>query len=290
MKIAIMTDTNSGIRADEGARMGVFVLPMPVIIEETSYLEGISIDSQTLYAAIREGKSVSTSQPSPGDVTAMWDQILAEGYDRIVYLPMSSGLSGSCHSASMLAEDYGGRVLVADNHRISVTLRESVLDALEMVQDGLSAEEICAALEAEAKQQSIYITVPSLHHLQKGGRLSASAMILGTALNIKPILTIQGEKIESFAKGRGVKQCEKKMIEAMAADVAERFSDVPAERLQICTAGTLAEPEDVEQWCAAVRKAFPNSEIYYAPLPCSIACHVGLDCRGLALSVRRSVR
>lgn len=290
MKIAIMTDTNSGISIDEGEKKGVYVLPMPVIIDGVSYLEGIEMTHETLYAAIREGRSVSTSQPSPGDVVAMWERILGDGFDQIVHLPMSSGLSSTCHNASMLAEDYEGRVFVVDNRRIAVTLREAVWDALEMVDAGLSAAEIKESLEADARQQSIYITVSSLQHLQRGGRLSTSATILGTALNIKPILTIQGDKVESFAKGHGMRQCEKKMIEYLAADVAARYADIPAERVQIATAGTLERAEDVEQWKRMVQSAFPGSRVYYAPLPCSIACHVGLDCKGIGVIIKRSAR
>ena len=271
MKIAIATDTNSGITAMEGEKLGVFVLAMPVNLEETIHYEGIDITSEQLYDAMRQHRDVSTSQPSPGQLMELWDGILAKGYDEIVYIPMSSGLSGSCQSAALFAQDYDGRVQVVDNHRISVTQKESVISALRLVEQGYDAGQIRDFLEKHAYDASIYITVDSMEYLKKGGRVTPAAATLATVLNLKPVLTIQGDKLDAFAKVRGMKLAESKMIEAIHQDRAERFKDVPESRLLIETAGTLENGE------LAVQAEFPFAKVSYANLPCSIACHVGMN-------------
>ena len=285
MKTAILTDTNSGITVEEGQIKGIYVLPMPVIIEGNCYLEGINITHEQLYQAMMNDKEVSSAQPSPGDVMAMWDAIFDDGYDEILYIPMSSSLSGSCHNAIQLALEYDSRVAVVDNHRISVTLMESVFDAKALAGKGLSAREIKAYLEEQAYQASIYITVDSLKYLKKSGRITPSAAAVASILNIKPVLSIQGEKLDLFAKTRGIRQSEKKMLEALQNDLATRFFEIPAERLQIGTAGTFEKKEDAEKWLAFVQSAFPQSSVYYFPLSCSIACHVGINALGIGVSV-----
>lgn len=277
MKIAIATDTNSGITAMEGEKLGVFVLAMPVNLEETIHYEGIDITSEQLYDAMRQHRDVSTSQPSPGQLMELWDGILAKGYDEIVYIPMSSGLSGSCQSAALFAQDYDGRVQVVDNHRISVTQKESVISALRLVEQGYDAGQIRDFLEKHAYDASIYITVDSMEYLKKGGRVTPAAATLATVLNLKPVLTIQGDKLDAFAKVRGMKLAESKMIEAIHQDRAERFKDVPESRLLIETAGTLENGELAEQWRQQVQAEFPFAKVSYANLPCSIACHVGMN-------------
>lgn len=277
MKIAIATDTNSGITAMEGEKLGVFVLAMPVNLEETIHYEGIDITSEQLYDAMREHRDVSTSQPSPGQLMELWDGILAKGYDEIVYIPMSSGLSGSCQSAALFAQDYDGRVQVVDNHRISVTQKESVISALRLVEQGYDAGQIRDFLEKHAYDASIYITVDSMEYLKKGGRVTPAAATLATVLNLKPVLTIQGDKLDAFAKVRGMKLAESKMIEAIHQDRAERFKDVPESRLLIETAGTLENGELAEHWRQQVQAEFPFAKVSYANLPCSIACHVGMN-------------
>lgn len=286
MKTAILTDTNSGITKETGEKLGIYVLPMPVIIEGKNYLEGVDITSRQLYEAIRTDKELFSSQPSPGDVMAMWDSILKDGYDEIIYIPMSSGLSGSCHNAMQLALDYGSRVQVADNHRISVTLRESVFDAKAMADQGCSAAGIKDSLEKNAYQSSIYVSVGSLKYLKRSGRITSSAAAIASLLGIRPVLTIQGEKLDLFAKVRGGRQSERKMIEAVRTDIDSRFSKVPADRLRIGTAGTFEKEEDASRWQEAVRSAFPEISVYYVPLACSIACHVGVNAAGLGVSVR----
>ena len=277
MKIAIATDTNSGITAMEGEKLGVFVLAMPVNLEETIHYEGIDITSEQLYDAMRQHRDVSTSQPSPGQLMELWDGILAKGYDEIVYIPMSSGLSGSCQSAALFAQDYDGRVQVVDNHRISVTQKESVISALRLVEQGYDAGQIRDFLEKHAYDASIYITVDSMEYLKKGGRVTPAAATLATVLNLKPVLTIQGDKLDAFAKVRGMKLAESKMIEAIHQDRAERFKDVPESRLLIETAGTLENGELAEHWRQQVQAEFPFAKVGYANLPCSIACHVGMN-------------
>lgn len=277
MKIAIATDTNSGITAMEGEKLGVFVLAMPVNLEETIHYEGIDITSEQLYDAMRQHRDVSTSQPSPGQLMELWDGILAKGYDEIVYIPMSSGLSGSCQSAALFAQDYDGRVQVVDNHRISVTQKESVISALRLVEQGHDAGQIRDFLEKHAYDASIYITVDSMEYLKKGGRVTPAAATLATVLNLKPVLTIQGDKLDAFAKVRGMKLAESKMIAAIHQDRAERFKDVPESRLLIETAGTLENGELAEHWRQQVQAEFPFAKVSYANLPCSIACHVGMN-------------
>ena len=277
MKIAIATDTNSGITAMEGEKLGVFVLAMPVNLEETIHYEGIDITSEQLYDAMRQHRDVSTSQPSPGQLMELWDGILAKGYDEIVYIPMSSGLSGSCQSAALFAQDYDGRVQVVDNHRISVTQKESVISALRLVEQGYDAGQIRDFLEKHAYDASIYITVDSMEYLKKGGRVTPAAATLATVLNLKPVLTIQGDKLDAFAKVRGMKLAESKMIEAIHHDREARFKDIPESRLLIETAGTLESEELAEHWRQQVQAEFPFAKVSYANLPCSIACHVGMN-------------
>ncbi|MGN0624642.1 MAG: DegV family protein [Oscillospiraceae bacterium] len=283
MKTAVMTDSNSGITAEEAQNLGIFVLPMPVLMDGRCYLEGIDIQQEQLYKAMKRECKVSTSQPSPGSVEAMWTSIFEAGYDEIVHIPMSSGLSGSCQSAALLAGEFGKKVYVVDNRRISITQRGAVLEAKKMADAGNTAAEIQKHLEDTAFQASIYLTVSSLKYLQMGGRLSQSAAMLGTILNIKPVLSIQGKQIDVVDKVRGIKASEQKMIGAIQKDIAERFAGISAQQLQIAIAGTLQSQEEISQWLEAVQTAFPGWTIDYSPLPCSIACHVGPGCMGIAV-------
>ena len=280
-----MTDTNSGITVQEGKENGIFVLPMPVIVDGEEFLEGETINNEQLYEALIDEKDVMTAQPLLKDLLEFWDNILEEGYDEIVYIPMSSGLSGSCHTASQFAEEYDGKIQVVDNHRISVTLRDSVYDAKKLVAKGKNGKEVKEALEANAFNSSIYITVQSLKYLKKSGRVTPTAALIATAMNIKPVLTIQGEKLDAFAKVRGMKAAYNKMIEAARTDLEERFSEYPKERLSLCVSGTFTKEEDRDEWLNRVKDEFPGYEVYYAPLSCSIACHVSVDTAGIAWTV-----
>lgn len=287
MKTAVMTDSNSGIKPEEAKELGIFSLPMPVIIDDIVYYEGKDITEEKFYEEMLSDKNITTSQPTPGDVLDMWDEILESGYDELVYIPMSSGLSASCHAAIALSDDYDGKVQVIDNHRISVTLRESVLDALEMAKDGASALEIKEKLEANAYESIIYIAVDTLKYLQRGGRITPATAALGTVLNIKPILTIQGDKLDAFAKVRGMKKCQAKMIEAINDDIANRFGNADKSRLRMGIASTLLSQEDKEEWINCVKENFPEMEpIIYDDLSFSIGCHVGPNALGVCVGLK----
>lgn len=287
MKTAVMTDSNSGITPEEGKKIGIYSLPMPVIIEGDVFYEGKNITQEEYYGAMTSGKNVTTSQPSPGDVMDMWDGILKEGYEQVVYIPMSSGLSASCHAAIQLSEEYDGKVQVVDDHRISVTMRESVLEAKWMANQGMTAEEIKKRLEENAYNSSIYIAVDTLEFLKKGGRVTAAGAAIGAVLNIKPVLTIQGEKLDAFTKVRGMKKAELKMLEAIEEDLNTRFADVDRKQLRLGAAGTFQKQEDADQWYKMVKDTFENEidDIYYDPLSFSIGCHVGPNAIGIGISV-----
>ncbi len=287
MKTAVMTDSNSGITPEEGKKIGIYSLPMPVIIEGDVFYEGKNITQEEYYGAMTSGKNVTTSQPSPGDVMDMWDGILKEGYEQVVYIPMSSALSASCHAAIQLSEEYDGKVQVVDDHRISVTMRESVLEAKWMANQGMTAEEIKKKLEENAYNSSIYIAVDTLEYLKKGGRVTVAGAAIGAVLNIKPVLTIQGEKLDAFTKVRGMKKAELKMLEAIEEDLNTRFADVDRKQLRLGAAGTFQKPEDADQWYKMVKDTFENEidDIYYDSLSFSIGCHVGPNAIGIGISV-----
>lgn len=287
MKTAVMTDSNSGITPEEGKKIGIYSLPMPVIIEGDVFYEGKNITQEEYYGAMTSGKNVTTSQPSPGDVMDMWDDILKEGYEQVVYIPMSSALSASCHAAIQLSEEYDGKVQVVDDHRISVTMRESVLEAKWMANQGMTAEEIKKKLEENAYNSSIYIAVDTLEYLKKGGRVTAAGAAIGAVLNIKPVLTIQGEKLDAFTKVRGMKKAELKMLEAIEEDLNTRFADVDRKQLRLGAAGTFQKQEDADQWYKMVKDTFENEidDIYYDSLSFSIGCHVGPNAIGIGISV-----
>lgn len=289
MKIAIATDTNSSITQKQADEHGIHLLPMPVIIDGETYLEGLNINNAQLYNAMKEHRDISSSQPSPGQLTEFWENILKDGYDQIVYIPMSSGLSNSCHNAIQFSRDYDGKIQVVDNHRISLTQEASVLSALLLAQQGLTAKEIKNYLEERAYQASIYITVDSMEYLKKGGRVTPAAAAFASVLNLKPILTIQGDKLDTYAKARGMKQAEEKMIEAIKQDRLTRFADVPDHQLRIETAGTFENEEKSEQWRQLVQSAFPSIPVSYVDLPCSIACHVGINAAGTAIMKREAL-
>ena len=280
-------DSNSGITPEEGKKIGIYSLPMPVIIEGDVFYEGKNITQEEYYGAMTSGKNVTTSQPSPGDVMDMWDGILKEGYEQVVYIPMSSALSASCHAAIQLSEEYDGKVQVVDDHRISVTMRESVLEAKWMANQGMTAEEIKKKLEENAYNSSIYIAVDTLEYLKKGGRVTAAGAAIGAVLNIKPVLTIQGEKLDAFTKVRGMKKAELKMLEAIEEDLNTRFADVDRKQLRLGAAGTFQKQEDADQWYKMVKDTFENEidDIYYDSLSFSIGCHVGPNAIGIGISV-----
>ena len=276
-RIAIMTDSNSGIMPAEASNYGIHVLPMPIIIDGTTYFEGIDITVEEFYQKQTSGSVITTSQPSPGDVTGMWDRLL-QTHDEIVFIPMSSGLSNTCQTALLLADEepYKDRVFVADNHRISVTQALSVLDAKSLAEKGLTAREIRDILEEEAMDATIYIAVDTLEYLKKGGRITAAAATLGTILKIKPVLTIQGDKLDSFAKARGMKSAFRVMVEAVKADITSRLSHLREQGLlKVGIANTMMDPDKLEEFKEEMKKNFPHMELVYFPLTMSIGTHVG---------------
>lgn len=271
-KVAIVTDSNSGITQAKGKEMGIFVLPMPFFINGELFLEDITLTQEEFYKRLGEDADISTSQPSPGDVMDLWDKALEE-YDELVHIPMSSGLSSSCETAVSLAEDYGGRVQVVNNQRISVTQERSVLDAMELRDAGKSAAEIKEILEREKFESTIYITVDTLKYLKKGGRITPAAAALGTVLNLKPVLQIQGEKLDAFAKVRGWKAAKRTMLQAIETDIKERFAGKESQ-LILGMAYTCGK-EEAAEWKAEIHSRFPEYEIMENPLSLSIACHIG---------------
>lgn len=283
MKVAIATDTNSSLTGKEAAQLGVYLLPMPVMVDGRACLEGIDITNEQLYAAMKEHKEVFSSQPSPGQLLDFWQGIFRDGWDEVVYIPMSSGLSNSCSTAIQLAKTCGGKVYVVDNHRISLTQAASVNSALELARQGKTAGEIKAWLEDRAYDASIYITVDSMEYLKKGGRVTTAAAAFATVLNLKPVLTIQGDKLDTYAKARGMQQAEQKMVEALKQDRATLFGAVPDARLRVETAGTFESEEQAARWRALVQAEFPGIPVSYVHLPCSIACHVGINAAGTGI-------
>ena len=276
-KIAILTDTNSGINPDQAARYGIHLVSMPVIIDDETYFENESIFQDEFFQRLREGACVSTSQPAPGVLMDCWEGLL-ERYDEIIYLPMSSGLSGSCQTAAMLAEEYDGSVHVVDNHRISVTLRQSVLEAKYLADQGKTAQEIVAYLEQDGLEASIYVAVNTLEYLKKSGRVTAAGAAIGTILNIKPVLQIQGGKLDAFKKCRGMAAACDAMLQAMEKDLRERF---PGREMRLFAAYS-GDRAAGESWLGQVRAAFPEREVELAALPLSICCHIGSGALAIA--------
>ena len=281
-KVVIVTDSNSGITQAEAKELGVVVLPMPFYINEEMFYEDIDLTQEQFYERLAEGGDIKTSMPLVGDVTDKWDELLKE-YDEIVHIPMSSGLSSSCETAYMLSQDYDGKVQVVNNQRISVTMRQSVMDAKAMADAGKSAEEIKEILEEEKFNSSIYIMVDTLEYLKKGGRITPAAAALGTLLKLKPVLQIQGEKLDAFAKARTVKQAKSIMIEAMKADFEKRFDSPDGAKMNLEMAYTF-DKEAAEAFRAEVQEAFPNNEIIMNPLSLSVLCHIGPGALAIACS------
>lgn len=272
-KIAVVTDSNSGITQSQAKELGIYVLPMPFMINEDTFYEDITLTQEQFYEKLKEGANVITSQPTPDSVMKMWDSLLTD-YDEIVHIPMSSGLSGSCQSASMLAQQYEGRVQVVNNQRISVTQRQSALDALQLAARGMNAAEIREFLEADKFNSSIYIMLDTLYYLKKGGRITPAAAALGTILKLKPVLQIQGEKLDAFAKARTSTQGKSLMINAIRNDMENRFGGVDKDAIWLQVAYTYDQAA-ASLLKEEVMQAFPGFDIHMDPLSLSVACHIG---------------
>ncbi len=281
-KIAVVTDSNSGITQSQAKEMGIYVLPMPFMINEETFIEDITLTQEQFYERLAENANVITSQPSPEEVMKLWDELL-KTHDEIVHIPMSSGLSGSCQSARMLSENYEGRVQVVNNQRISVTQRQSALDALVLIERGLDAAAIREFLEEDKFNSSIYIMLDTLYYLKKGGRITPAAAALGTILRLKPVLQIQGEKLDAFAKARTATQGKTIMINAIRSDMEKRFGGVSADKIWLQIAYT-HDREAAEQFKTQVLEAFPGFDVHMDPLSLSIACHIGPGSLALACS------
>lgn len=275
MKIAVVTDSNSGITQAQAKEMGVAVLPMPFMIDGETYYEDITLTREQFYQRLKDNADIATSQPTPDSILKMWDKLLKE-YDQIIHIPMSSGLSGSCSTAMMLAgeDEYEGKVFVVDNRRISVTQYQSVKDARMLAAMGMDGTQIKKRLEETAADSVIFITVDTLKYLKKGGRITPAAAALGTLLKIKPVLIILGEKLDSFAKARTMKQAKTMMMNAIQKELDGRLHDSECRNCHLAIAHTDNEEAALE-FKKEVEERFPNADVYMAPLSLSIACHIG---------------
>lgn len=273
-KIAIVTDSNSGITQSQAEESGIYVLPMPFMINDETFYEDINLTQDRFYEMLTSGANIGTSQPSPEEVLNLWNKLLKE-YDEIVHIPMSSGLSGSCQSAIVLSQEYNGKVQVVNNQRISVTQRQSVLDALHLVSKGMSAKEIKDFLEADKFNSSIYIMLNTLYYLKKGGRITPAAAAIGTMLRLKPVLTIQGDKLDAFAKARTTAQGKTMMINAIRNDINNRFGGISEDRNIWMQIAYTYDKENALILKQEVEAQFPGYDIHMDPLSLSVACHIG---------------
>ena len=281
-KIAVATDSNSGITQEQAREYGVHVIPMPFFIDGETFYEDVNLTQEQFYVKLEGNAEISTSMPAVGDVTDFWDELLKE-YDEVVYIPMSSGLSSSCETAMMLSQDYEGKVQVVNNQRISVTQKRAVLDALELTKRGMNAAQIKEYLEETKFDSSIYIMLDTLYYLKKGGRITPAAAALGTLLKLKPVLQIQGEKLDAFAKARTAKQAKSIMLEAMAKDFKERFLAEDGTGMHLFIAYT-KDIEPALEFKEMLKERYPKLEIEIAPLSLSISCHIGPGALAIACS------
>lgn len=273
-KIAIVTDSNSGITQKQAKELGIYVLPMPFTINGQTFYEDIDLTQEQFYEKLEEGADIATSQPTIESVVGLWKELL-QTYDQVIHIPMSSGLSGSCATAMAMARDYEGKVFVVDNQRISVTQRQSALDAMELAKRGMDAEIIREKLLENKLESTIYITLETLKYLKKGGRITPAAAALGTILRIKPVLQIQGEKLDAYAKARTVKQAKTVMVDAIKKDICERFgNDASPENVWIAVAHT-NNRANAEIFREELLGEFPNHNIYIDSLSLSVSCHIG---------------
>ncbi len=274
-KVAIVTDSNSGIPPAEAEETGIIVMPMPFFINGEMFLENITLTQDEFFKRLEEGAEIKTAAPAVGDFIELWDGLLKD-YDQIIHIPMSSGLSGTCNTAQVLAQDYDGKVFVVDNQRISVTQRQSALDALMLAQAGAEGQEIYDKLMENAHDSSIYIMLDTLYYLRKGGRLTPAAAALGTMLRMKPVLQIQGEKLDAFARPRTIAQAKKIMIDQIMSDCQNRYGSEDGSDIHISMAHT-NNYEAAEEFKKEVLETFPRDpdDIVVHPLSLSIACHVG---------------
>ena len=280
-----MTDSNSSITVEEGRESGIYVLPLPVIVDEEVFIEGETITSQKLYESMNQGKSVRTSQPSPGELMDMWQSILDEGYDEIVYIPMTKRLSGSYESALNFAREFNGKVQVVNNLRLSVMQYESVYDAKSMADTGMDAKSIKERLEKASRNAFMVLTVDTLSYLKNGGRVSASKALVATLANIKPILMLIGEELEVQKKARGLQVARNKLIDLVKEKGKELYGSIPKEKLVVGVIDTFVEDSKARELVEKVKEVFPGYKILNRKCPCSVACHVGPNAIGVSITV-----
>ncbi len=289
MKTAIITDSNSGITQDEAKKLGISVVPMPVLIDEELYFEDLTLSQEQFYEKLKGDANVSTSQPNPIDVGEIWAEAL-ETNDAVIYIPMSSGLSETCHTLSHYAkteQQFNGKVFVVDNQRISITQRQSVEDAIKLADEGKTAQEIYDYLMNTKMQSSIYIMVDTLKYLKKGGRLTPAVAAIGTLLKIKPVLQIQGEKLDQFAKVRKLADAKSTMISAIKKDLTTRFKDLTAAGKMTLAIAHTENIEEAEKFKAEIMEEFPNIEFTYVnPLSLSVSCHIGPGALAVACAIK----
>lgn len=281
--IAIVTDSNSGITQARAKELGVHVVPTPFFINGELYLEDITLSREAFYEKLVEDAEISTSQPAPGDLIDTWEKLLKE-YDEIVHIPLSASLSSACETAMMLSQDYDGRVQVVNNKRVSVMQMSSVLDALRLAESGKTATEIKTILEDEKFNACAYITVDTLKYLKKGGRVTPAAAAIGAVLNIKPVLVVFGEKLDSFAKVRGFKAAKKNMLEAVEKDLKEKFGN---DEMMLYAVST-CDAEETESWRQEIAEYFSDYEVKADYLSLSVSCHIGPG--ALAIAYAKVVR
>ena len=277
-KVAIASDTNCGITLDEAKELGIYLVTMPFFVDGEEYYEYKTMDHAMFFEKLRDGAEVSTSMPSPADLLDTWEELLEE-YDEIVYIPMSSGLSGSCHAAMGFAEEFDGKVMVVDNQRISIIMKQSILEAKCMADNGMSAAEIKEYLEKDALNASIYVAVDTLEHLKKSGRVTPAAAAIGSVLNIKPVLQIQGGKLDAYKKVRGMKQATKALFEGIRSDMETRFAGKDI----VIRAAYSGNDEVKAFWEDAIKEEFPDMTVEMDMLPISICCHTGEGAMGIGI-------
>ena len=282
-RIAIVTDSNSGITQEEAKALGISVIPMPFDIDGETYFEDITLSQEQFYQRLVDGADIATAQPSIDEVMKLWESLLQE-YDEVIHIPMSSGLSGSCETAMAFSREFDGKVQVVNNQRISVTQRQSVLDALALIEQGKTAEEIKNILETEKLEASIYIMLDTLKYLKKGGRITPAAAALGTLLRLKPVLQIQGEKLDAYSKARTIKQAKSVMINAIKKDLEERFQEASSNGMMIFAIAHTNNEEAAIEFKKEVEEQFPGAEIYVDNLSLSVSCHIGQGALALAVA------
>lgn len=287
MKTAIVTDSNCGITKKEADCLGIFMVPMPVCVDNIYYYEGIDLDQRTFFEHLANYDKIHTSQPSPAELMEMWENVWERGYDELVYIPMSSGLSGSYHTAYQMAKEFPGKVYVADARRISVTQRHAVEDALYLVQKGMGGAAVQEELEKNAANSVVFVAVDDMEYLKRGGRITPAAAAMASILNIKPLLTIGEDKVDAYEKVRGLKNCEKKLLKVMRERAAHFKSQGYDIRLGI--GGSFLNEKNLSDWCGRAKEAFPDEEVRYDPLTCSISSHVGPNAFGMGVSVKISL-